>query len=184
MNASLTSVLLRFWLGMIGGVAGGLVLYGLDVFDPLSPAFKMLTMGSTLAGVLALWRSGARGHAVALAAAYSLFCLGFISAYGWLAAVSGTVVAVGMVAVTMIFDESARRFPFGKFLFIGPLIGGLLFAVTPMMEFRDLVPLASIDAMIAYGRLGLVLGGGVALGVEVSDWVLKPRVRQIDPSVA
>lgn len=175
MNTSLAGVLLRFWLGLLGAAAGGLVVYRAEVFDPFSPAFKTLTLGSTFAGLLALWRSSARGHAVALAAGYALFCLGFVNAYGWLVAFSGTAIGTGLLAITLIFDRLARRIPFGKFIFIGPLVAGLLFAATPMMEFRDLVPLGAINAMIAYGQLGWILGTGVAFGVEVSDWVLRPR---------
>jgi hypothetical protein len=44
-----------------------------------------------------------------------------------------------------------------------------------MLEFRDLVPLGSINAIIAYGQLGWILGMGVTAGVELSDWVLRPR---------
>jgi len=175
LNTSLAAILLRFWLGLLGAVAGGLIVYRVEIFDPLSPAFKTLTLGSTLAGLLALWRSAARGHAGALAAGYALFSLGFVNAYGWLTAFSGTAVGIGLLATTLIFDALAARIPFGKFLFVGPLVGGLLFAVTPMMEFRDLVPLGSLDALVAYGQLGWILGTGVALGVEVSDWILRPR---------
>jgi len=183
LNTSLTAVLLRFWLGLIAGTAAGLLAYRNEVFDPLSPAFKILTIGSTFAGLLALWRSAARGHAVALAAGYALFCLGFVNAYGWLSALSGSAIAAGLVAITIIFDRLAGRIPLGKFILIGPLVGGLLFAVTPMMEFRHLVPLGTLDAMTGYGRLGLILGGGVAFGVEVSDWVLRPRrsAAELDP---
>ena len=175
MNTFLTGVLLRFWLGLIGGAAGGLIVYRVEIFDPLSPAFKTLTLGSTFAGLLALWRSSARGHAIALAAGYALFCLGFVNAYGWLSAFSGMAVGTGLLAITVIFDRLAGRIPFGKFILIGPLVGALLFAATPMMEFHDLVPLGAINAMTAYGQLGWILGTGVALGVEVSDWVLRPR---------
>ncbi len=162
-------------MGLIGAAAGGLMVYRVEIIDPLSPAFKTLTLGSTFAGLLALWRSAAHGHAMALAAGYALFCLGFVSAQGWMAALSGTVVAAGLVAVMLIFDRLADRVPLGKFVVIGPLVGVLLFAATPMMEFRNLMPLGALDAMIAYGRLGLILGTGVALGVEASDWILRPR---------
>ena len=176
MNTSLTGILLRFWLGFLCAAAGGLAVYRIEIFNPLSPAFKTLTLGSTFAGLLALWRSSARGHAIALAVGYALFCLGFVNAYGWLTALSGTAVGVGLLAVTLIFDRLAGRIPLGKFIFIGPLVGGLLFAATPMMEFRDLVPLGAINAMMAYGQLGWILGTGAALGMEVSDWVLRPRL--------
>ena len=79
------------------------------------------------------------------------------------------------MTVTLIFDRLAVRVPLGKFVVIGPLVGGLLFAATPMMEFRNLMPLGALDAMIAYGQLGLILGTGVAIGVETSDWILRPR---------
>ena len=104
-----------------------------------------------------------------------MFCLGFVNAYGWMTAFSGTAVGTGLLAITLIFDRLAGRIPFGKFILVGPLLGGLLFAATPMMEFRDLVPLGAINAMTAYGQLGWILGTGVALGVEASDWVLRPR---------
>jgi len=162
-NVSLTSVLLRFWLGLIGGASVGFAVYRFDIFDPLSPAFRVLTLGSTAAGILALWRSSAHGHATALAALYALFSLGFVSAYGWFAALSGTVIATGLVAITVIFDKLAQRITVGKFLVHG------------MIEFRDLIPLGSIDAMSAYGQLGLILGVGVGFGVELSDWILRPR---------
>jgi len=174
--------LLRFWLGLLGAVAGGLVVYRIDIIDPLSPAFKTLTLGSTFAGLLALWRSTARGHAVALAAGYALFCLGFVTARGWMAAFSGTAVGLGLLAITLIFDRLAKRIPFGKFIFTGPLVGGLLFAATPMMEFRHLVPLGAINAMLAYGQLGWILGTGVGFGVEASDWVLRPRTERSNPA--
>ena len=167
--------MLRFWLGLLGAVAAGLVVYRLEVFDPLSPAFKVLTLGSTFAGMLALWRSSARGHTVALSAAYALFCLGFVSTHGWMTALSGTAVGVGLLATTLVFDRLAARIPFGKFIIVGPMVAILLAAATPMLEFRDLVPLGSINAIIAYGQLGWILGMGVAAGVELSDWVLRPR---------
>ena len=179
MNFSLTSVLLRFWLGLIGGTAVGFVVYRAEIFDPLSPAFRILTLGSTTAGILALWRSSARGHATALAAAYALFSLGFVSAYGWFAALSGAVVATGLVAITAIFDRLAGRVAIGKFLLVGVLLGGLMYAATPMIEFRDLIPLGSIDAMTAYGQLGLILGTGVGFGIELSDWILRPKVSPV-----
>ena len=111
MHTSLAGILLRFWLGLLGAVAGGLVIYRLEIFDPLSPAFKVLTLGSTLAGMLALWRSGARSHALLIAVGYSLFSLGFFDAFGWVAALSGATVGLGLVAVTAVglgVDAEAR----------------------------------------------------------------------------
>lgn len=179
MNVSLTSVLLRFWLGLIGAAVAGFSVYRTDIFDPLSPAFRILTLGSTSAGILALWRSSARGHATALAAAYALFSLGFVNAYGLLAALSGVVVAIGLVAITAIFDRLALRVGVGKFIVVAVLFGGLLFASAPMIEFRDMLPFGAIEAMSAYGRLGLILGAGVGFGTEVSDWILRPKAPSI-----
>jgi len=173
LNVSLTSVLLRFWLGLIGGAAAGFAVYRADIFDPLSPAFRILTLGATSAGILALWRSSARGHATALAAAYALFSLGFVSAYGWVAALSGAVAAIGLIAITAICDRLAGGVPIGKFFLVSTMFGALLDAATPMIEFRDMIPLGAIDAMAAYGQLGLILGAGVGFGIEASDWILK-----------
>ncbi len=180
MTVSLTGVLTRFWLGLACGAAAGFAVYRMEIFDPLTPTFRVLTMGSTFAGVMALWRSEARGHAWALGAAYALFSLGFVSAYGWVTALSGTALALGLVAITAIFDRLAGRIRVGKFVLTGVLLGVLLYAATPMIEFREMIPLASLDAMKAYGQLGLVLGAGVGFGVEVSDSIVRhsenPRV--------
>jgi len=159
---------------MICGAAAGWFVYQQQMFNPLSPAFKVLTVGAAFAGILAMWRCGARAHGVALAVGYALFCLGFVSAYGWISALSGTVVGGGLICISIVYDELAHKLPFGKFLIIGPLVGGLLAAVTPMVEFHNLIPLAAGDAIIAYARLGWVLGVGVSLGMEISDRMLRP----------
>ena len=175
MKVSLAGVLTRFWVGLVCGVVAGFAVYRMEIFDPLTPTFRVLTMGSTFAGLLALWRSEARGHAWALGAAYALFSLGFVSAYGWLSALSGSALALGLLAITAIFDRLADKIRIGKFVLTGVLLAGLLSATAPMIEFRDMIPLASMDAMYAYGLLGLILGAGVGFGVELSDSILRPR---------
>ena len=173
MPAPLSTILLRFWLGMLGAVAAGLLVYSRQIFDPLSPTFKVLTIGSTLAALLALWRGRAPTHAVVVAVGYALFCLGFINVYGIISALSGIAMAIGMMMIVIIYDCLAERLPLGKFLFIGPLVAGLFAAVTPMVEYRELIPLASGSAILAYAELGWIVGVGVAVGIEISDRVLR-----------
>jgi hypothetical protein len=168
----LTPILLRFWLGALGGFGAGLIAFRLSVFDPGHVAFHVLTLGALTAGVLALMRSGAPGQAAALAAAFALFRFGLVERVGWLSAASGIVIGVGVLLVAWIFDLLAPRLRFGKFLILGPLLGGLLLAVTPLMEFQRLMPLASTTALLQYAFLGVVLGDGVGLGVEIADLLL------------
>lgn len=174
-QATLSSILLRFWFAMICGSAAGWLVYQRQILNPLSPAFKILTVGAAFAGILAMWRCRARAHGLALAVGYALFCLGFVSAYGWVSALSGTIVAGGLICTSIVYDELAPKLPFGKFLIIGPMVGILLAAVTPMVEYRNLIPLASGDAIVAYARLGWVLGVGISFGMEISDRMLRPH---------
>ena len=175
MPVSLSKILFRFWLGFLSAVGLGSVVYAEQIWDPLSPTFKVLTIGSTLAALLALWRGRAYAQAVVVAAGYALFCLGFTNLSGIIAALSGTVVAIGLVTIVIVYDRLVERLRFGKFLLVGPLVAGLFAAVTPMIEFRELIPLASGGAVLAYAELGLLLGVGVSLGTEISDWVLRSR---------
>jgi len=172
----LVPFLVRFLLGLGGAAAAGLLAFGWRELDPQDPAFTCLTMGAFCAGILALMRSDRALQAVGLAAALALFRLGLVDAEGWGPACAGFVLAPGMLVLGLIFDMLARRgVRFGKFLVIGPLTGGLFLAAAPLIEFHDLTSAGATRTLLQYILLGVVVGDGVGLGVEIADLWVKMR---------
>jgi hypothetical protein len=58
---------------------------------------------------------------------------------------------------------------FGKFLILGPLIGGLYLALTPLVEFHALTSSSVMWILLEHVLLGVVIGDGAGLGVEVAE---------------
>jgi hypothetical protein len=108
---------------------------------------------------------------------FGIVHLGLPRAAGWtavlFAALSGLLLGLGLVLVSTIFDLLARRgHRFGKFLIHGPLVGGLYFAVTPLGEYFALGPNGALRTLLFHVFLGILIGNGVAFGVELAELLL------------
>lgn len=175
----LVAILERFLLGLVGAFSAGLLVFRWRIFDPVDPAFSCITVGALAAGVLALLRSCRPLQAVGLAAAFALFRLGLVEAVGWVPACAGIVLAAGILVVGLIFDMLARRgVRFGKFLIVGPLIGGLYLAAAPLLEFHTLTSVGAARTLLQYTFLGVVLGDGVGLGAEIGDFLAAAQAKR------
>jgi hypothetical protein len=164
---ALSTILVRFWFGAAGSLAAGLIAFGRAVFDPEGTAFFCVSVGTLAAGVFALVRVSRAGQALALVVFFALLqrLLG-----GWPAAAAGLVFGVGALLVALIFDLLARRgFYFGKFLIAGPLLGGVFLAAAPIAEFNSLTSTGAVRTLMYYVFLGVLIGDGVGLGVEIAD---------------
>lgn len=170
MSLAFTGLMLRFWMGAAGVLAAGLLVFRSRLFQLGDPAFQCLTVGLLAAGVLALIRGERPLQALTLAAAFGLFRLGLIEQIGWVAAVSGFVLGAGVFVSAMIFDLLVHHgLRFGKFLILGPLLGGVFLAAAPMAEFQFLAPVGSPRTLMTYIFIGIVVGNGTGLGVEAAD---------------
>lgn len=160
----------RFLLGWSGAVAAGLVVFRGDVFRPGDAAFQCVTVGALSAAMLALVRGSRHGAALLLAVAFGLGRYGLAASVGWLPAVSGFLVAAGVYLIAVIFDLLARGgLLLGKFLLVGPLIGGLFLALTPITDFHTLTSDDVTRTLMLRFLLGLILGDGAGLGVELAE---------------
>jgi len=160
----------RFLLGWSGAVAAGLIVFRGAVFEPGQPAFQFVTVGALSAGMLALIRGARYGAAALLAVVFGLGRYGLAGSVGWLPSISGFLVAAGVYLVAVIFDLLARRgLILGKFLLIGPLIGGLFLALTPITDFNSLTSDDVTRTLLLRFLLGLILGDGAGLGVELAE---------------
>lgn len=164
---SLGLILARFWLGTFTGVAGGLLVFGRAAVDPTQTAFYCVSVGTVFAGVLALVRCLRVGQAIALVLFFSVMQRMIA---GWFAAATAVVIGIGAVLVAVIFDMLARKgIHFGKFLIAGPLLGGVFLAAAPIAEFNTLTSTDAVRTLLFYGYIGVLIGDGVGLGVEVAD---------------
>ena len=164
------SFLVRFLIGLAGALAAGAAVFRWQAFDPGSLPFQCVTVGALTAALLALVRVSRHGAALLLVVAFGLARYGFAESVGWLPGTSGFLLAGGIYLVAVIFDLLARGgLVLGKFLLVGPLIGGLYLALTPITDFHTLTSDDVIRTLLLRFLVGMILGDGAGLGVELAD---------------
>ena len=164
------SFLVRFLIGLAGALAAGAVVFRWQILEPGTLPFQCITVGALTAAMLALVRVSRHGAAWLLVAAYGLAGYGFAGALGWLPGTAGFLLAAGIYLVAVIFDLLARGgLVLGKFLIVGPLIGGLYLALTPVTDFHTLTSDDVMRTLMLRFLVGMILGDGAGLGVELAD---------------
>jgi len=167
---SRSGFLTRLLLGWSGAVAAGLVVFRGAVFAPGDLPFQCVTAGALCAAMLALVRTSRHGVALLLIAVVGLGRYGLAGSTGWLPGTGGFLLAAGAYLVAVIFDLLARGgLALGKFLLVGPLVGGLYLALTPITEFHTLTSDDVTRTLLLRFLLGLILGDGAGLGVELAE---------------
>jgi hypothetical protein len=175
----LTGTFTRFWAGLGSGIIVGWAVFRGAVFAPGEPEFQCITVGALLAGILALVRLKGSSHALALVLAYGAVRLLAGPEASWTAGLSGVLLGLGILIVAMIYEELEQSgLRFGKFLLVGPLLGGIYLAVSPIADFGDLSVLNAAHYFVFQFLLGFVIGDGVAFGIEVADRILSSGRRQ------
>jgi len=174
-----------FLLGSGAAVAVGLVFH-FPIFRPDTPAFQFVTLGTLTAAVLVLVRAGLGRYAVVLVSASALAHFGLVRTESWTVTLTTLLAALllgfGLLLVGVIFDMLAHRgIWFGKFLIVGPLLGGLLLALSPISEFHRLSYTDAVSTLLRQTALGVIIGQAVGCGVEISElftesWKRKPAV--------
>ncbi len=173
-------VVLRLAAGTLGAFLAGLIAFRQQIFDVSSPAFQCIPMGVLGAAVLALVRTSRPVPAIRLVGAFALLQFGLAWSSGPLSALImvawSVVVGLGMWLVASIFDQLARlNVRLGKFLIVGPLLGGIYFAATPLASLAGGQGQGLMKALWWNGFLGIVIGDGVAAAVEIVELFLVPK---------
>ena len=72
----------------------------------------------------------------------------------------------------LIYDLLAREgYRLGKFLLMGPLLGGVYIAATPVTAIWGITPSESLTKLVLNCFLGIVIGDGVGLGAEAAELI-------------
>jgi len=171
--------MLRFWLGLGAAVLVGFAVFRGHVFYPGHPAFECVTIGALAAGILTLVRLSYRGQALVLLLAFGGLRFALTPVVRVSAAVEGLALGLGLFVVALIFDLLARGgWRFGKFLLVGPLVGGVFLALAPLTEMQDMHVLNAARLMLFRLALGMLIGESVALGVELAELPLASAARR------
>lgn len=184
-QASFAESLTRFWLGTVGGVLVGMIAFGSAVFRPDHTAFQCLTVGALLAAVLTMIRMTDGRETLPLVLllvlGYAALRGGLAPWDGWASGIVGLLLGFGILLVALLFDELAKvGIRFGKFLVLGPLLGGVYLAVAPISEISQMTPFDSIRPILLQVFVGVVIGDGVGLGVEIAELIPWDRMDAMD----
>ncbi len=190
-----TGLLLRFTAGLAGSVLVGAVVSAFvpafreGLLDPRQPYFQVVSLGALAAAMLALVRARHARRALELGAAFALLA-GWSAWHGWAVAarvslaarsahaatsvLRGAVIAGGIFLAAELYDALAEEgYRLGKFLVTGPLVGGALWAATPVAALGYSAAPALAEVLWVNALLGVVIGDGVGFGVEILE--LLPR---------
>jgi hypothetical protein len=166
----LKNFLVRFWFGIAGSLMAGLLIFRAAIVIPGMLAFQCISVGAVTAAIVSLVRLSRHGYAMTVVAVFGVLRLGLIESQGWMMGISGILLAGGIYLTAIIFDLLGRRgMMFGKFLILGPLIGGIYLALTPLVEFQALTANGVMWILMEHVLLGVVIGDGVGLGIEVAE---------------
>ena len=172
-------LMIRFWCGVAGSVLFGLAVFGQAVFRPDHPAFECVTVGALAAGMLTLAQLANRGQAIALVLGYAGLRIALAPMLRWSTAVPGVLLVLGIFGVAFLYDLLARSgLRFGKFIVVGPLLGGVYLALAPITELDRMNVLNASSLLTFRLVLGILIGEGVALGVELAElasWKFRHR---------
>ena len=168
-----------FWLGTLTAAAFSYVTFGDRILSPQGGGFECIVLGTLAAAMLALVGRRRMVEAVVLIPAYAWLRLAFTPNGNWGLAISALLLAAGTFLVALIFEQLAQHgVRFGKFLVTGPLLGGVCLAVAPLSQFDVLSAYDSFDPLMLQLFIGIVIGDGAALGVELADLLFRVR-RQV-----
>jgi hypothetical protein len=153
--------------------AGWLLLPG-EFFVDTGHLTLCLVVSTLVAGILSLVRGGHPRGALALVGAFGLLQLGQTWSQGPRAAIVmvtwSVVVGGGVFLAALIFDRLAELgYSVGKFLLLGPLVGGVYLATRPLAGLSNVLDLGLVTTMWLFTYLGIVIGDGAGFGVEVVD---------------
>lgn len=146
----------------------------ISVLDPGRPGFQCITTGLLFAAILAFVRVGKPAVCLLLGVAAAAMQVGVFLSSGFPRVVTRplwmAIVAATLILAALVYDALAKSgHRFGKFLVVGPIVAGVYFFATPLLLLGGSAREPYLAELLLNGLLGLILGDGAALGVELAE---------------
>lgn len=171
----------RLVAGTAMSTLGGWIFFRSDVFDFGKVQSQCIVVGLLASGVIAVFRIGRPIWGLGLAAGFAVLQIVLASGGGVPRATTiglwSLAVGLGLCVLAVVFHRLAQlNFLIGKFLVMGPLLGGIYFATTPLASLSAGRYGEALSYLWSNAYLGIIIGDGMALGMELVELV--PWVRQ------
>jgi len=149
----------------------GLLRYGGDLFDSMSPGFAFLSFGLSGAFIFAFYH--VRGLSETITTAVIVSTVQFVLALTWITMLNAAVWSFGVnlpvVILAFLFERKLASLRRARFLFVAAMYGAGFVVLSLVSGW--LVGLEYMPAMAFRENFmdGLLLGLGVGLGIEMGE---------------
>ncbi len=162
-------------LGFIGSMIAGLMLYGINIFNPQSPAFAYFVMyGISTSFIFAFYH--VRGLSNTISAAVSTGAVIFIIAMAWMPVVNAVIWSFGVnlsiIVVAFLFERKLEKFKQWKFMFVGVYYGAVFVLLTFFVGILTKVEALPSSLFRNNFLDGLWLGLSLGAGVEIAESII------------
>jgi hypothetical protein len=163
------------FLGFLGSIIAGLMLYGSEIFDPQSPAFALFVMyGISTSFVFAFYH--VRGLSNTITAAVSTGAVIFIIAMAWMPVVNSVIWSFGVnlsvIVVAFLFERKWENIRQWKFVFVAVYYGAVFVLLTLLVGILTKVEALPSSLFQRNFLDGLWLGLSLGAGIEIAESII------------
>jgi len=169
--ALLLKIVLITFIGVAGSVTVGLMMHGVDVFNPSRVEFAYLAFGASGAFIFAIYH--VLGLSNTITAAVCVSAIQFIVASVWIPTLNAVIWSFGVnmpvVWIAFLFERKLATIRRGRFVVVG-IVYGVMFVLLTLIVgiLRNIGPLPAV--LFRENFLdGFLIGLGMGLGIQAAE---------------
>jgi hypothetical protein len=163
------------FLGFLGSMIAGLMLYGSEIFNPQSSGFAYFVMyGISTSFIFAFYH--VRGLSNTITAAVSTGAVIFIIAMAWMPVINSVIWSFGVnlsvIVVAFLFERKLENIKQWKFMFVGVYYGAVFVLLTLLVSIFTKVE--TLPSLVFKNNFldGLWLGLSLGVGIEIAESII------------
>ncbi len=157
--------------GLAGSVVIGLMRYGSEVFQLQNVGFSFVSYGLSGAFIFAFYH--VRGLSETITAAVVVSAVQFAASTAWISVLNAAIWSFGVnlpiILVAFLFERKLAPFRQFKFVVVAVLYGAMFVLLTLLVSWLTGTGLVSAAIFRENFLDGLLIGLGLALGVEAGE---------------
>jgi|WetSurMetagenome_2_1015567.scaffolds.fasta_scaffold11754_2 hypothetical protein len=163
------------FLGFLGSMIAGLMLYGGEIFNPQTAGFAyFIIYGISTSFIFAFYH--VRGLSNTITAAVSTGAIIFIIAMAWMPVINAVIWSFGVnlsvIVVAFLFERKLQKFKQWKFIFVGVYYGAVFVLLTLFVSLLTKVEGLPSSLFQSNFLDGLWLGLSLGVGIEIAESIL------------